>query len=75
MSRKLREEGVVELAIEVANSGRLVEVRVLSSSGHARLDDAALVAVRSWTFKPRTGDGAAAIYRQRFVFRLKSASR
>lgn len=75
MSRKLREEGSVDLAIDVANDGRLRGVRIVASSGHARLDEAALAAVRGWTFKPRTGEEPNMVYRQRFVFRLKAAPR
>jgi len=75
MSRKLREEGSVDLAIDVANDGSLRGVRIVDGSGHARLDEAALAAVRGWTFKPRTGDEPNMVYRQRFVFRLKSAQR
>ena len=73
LSRKLREEGSVDLAIDVANDGRLRGARIVDGSGHARLDEAALAAVRGWTFKPRTGDEPNMVYRQRFVFRLKSA--
>lgn len=75
MSRKLREEGSVDLAIDVANDGRLRDVRIVASSGHPRLDEAALSAVRGWTFKPRTGEEPNMVYRQRFVFRLTSAPR
>lgn len=75
MSRKLREEGSVDLAIDVANNGRLRDVRIVASSGHARLDEAALAAVRGWTFRPRTGEEPNMVYRQRFVFRLTSAAR
>jgi protein TonB len=75
MSRKLLEEGSVDLAIEVGNDGGLRGVRVVSSSGHARLDEAALAAVRAWTFKPRTGAEPSKVYRQRFVFRLKPTQR
>lgn len=72
MSQRLREEGVVELGVEVDNDGALIAVRVLGSSGHERLDAAAVQAVRTWTFAPRTGAEASMVYRQRFVFRLET---
>ena len=72
MSKRLQEEGAVELGVEVGNDGRLHEVRVLRSSGSARLDEAAVQAVRGWTFTPRTGEEPSMVYRQRFVFRLQT---
>ena len=72
MSKRLQEEGAVELGVEVGNDGGLREVRVLRSSGCARLDEAAVLAVRGWTFTPRTGEEPSMVYRQRFVFRLQT---
>ena len=51
-SRKLREEGVVLLKVAVTAAGRAADVRLQRSSGYARLDEAALRAVRRWEFKP-----------------------
>jgi protein TonB len=72
MSKRLQEEGPVELAVEVGKDGSLRQVRITKSSGYERLDQAALAAVRQWTFTPRTGEEAALVYHQRFVFRLVS---
>ena len=51
-SRKLREEGVVLLKVAVTAEGRAANVQLQRSSGFARLDQAALKAVRRWEFKP-----------------------
>jgi TonB family protein len=49
-SARLREEGVAGIHIRVEESGRVAEVKVTSSSGSRRLDDAALDAARKWKF-------------------------
>ena len=51
-SRKLREEGLVLLKVSVTAEGRAADVRLQRSSGFARLDEAALKAVRGWEFNP-----------------------
>jgi protein TonB len=51
-SRKLGEEGVVLLKVSVTAAGRAADVQLQRSSGYARLDEAALKAVRRWEFKP-----------------------
>ena len=51
-SRKLREEGVVLLKVSVTPEGRPADVQLQRSSGFARLDEAALRAVRRWEFNP-----------------------
>ena len=51
-SRKLREEGVVLLKVAVTAEGRPASVQLQRSSGFARLDQAALNAVRRWEFNP-----------------------
>jgi protein TonB len=51
-SRKLREQGVVLVRVSVTPSGRAADVQLQRSSGYARLDEAALKAVRRWEFKP-----------------------
>jgi len=45
-------EGTVLLEVEVLSSGRCGTVNVLSSSGHAILDQAAVEAVQRWRFRP-----------------------
>lgn len=50
--------GIVELEILVGVDGRPVDVRVVRSSGHRMLDQAALRTVRTkWTFVPAMRDG------------------
>jgi protein TonB len=57
-SVRLREEGATGVHIRVEESGRVAEVKVTRSSGSARLDDAAIDAVRKWKFA-RMPQGAA----------------
>ncbi len=59
MSRRLRETGTVELRVRVSIAGLPMDVTVAKSSGYARLDDAALSAVRKWKFDPAQRGGAA----------------
>lgn len=49
--------GTVMLAIEVLENGRIGQVRVESSSGYERLDDAAVRQAKRWRLKPGTRDG------------------
>lgn len=48
-SRKRREEGRLTILITI-QSGRVIDARVEQGSGHPRLDEAALRAVRTWRF-------------------------
>lgn len=50
--RRLQHEGVVTLRVRVGPTGRAEQVEIERSSGHARLDSAALEAVRQWIFAP-----------------------
>lgn len=52
LSRRLREEGEVELRVRVSPQGQPMTVELARSSGSQRLDDAALKAVREWRFEP-----------------------
>lgn len=59
LSRRLREEGEVELRVRVDATGRAITVELARSSGSVRLDEAALHAVRNWRFEPaRRGERA-----------------
>lgn len=58
-SRRAREEGEVLVRVLIGIDGRPNEVRLLRSSGHARLDDAAIEAVRAALFRPYVADGRA----------------
>lgn len=51
-SRRAHEEGTVMLKVLVAPDGRAQDLMVATSSGFARLDDAALDTVRRWSFLP-----------------------
>src|SRR5262245_20718852 len=70
LSRRLQEEGTVELEIEILQNGAVRSVEVARSSGHRRLDDAALAAARTWRFNPRTGGPDVQVILHRVVFRL-----
>lgn len=52
LSRRLGEQGTVQLAVWVDAQGLVSEVRLARSSGHPRLDAAAQQAVRGWRFVP-----------------------
>ena len=58
-SRRAREEGEVLVRVLIDIDGRPGEVRILRSSGYARLDDAAIEAVRAALFRPYVADGRA----------------
>lgn len=58
-SRRWREEGEVLVRVLIDVDGRPSEVRILRSSGHARLDDAAVEAVRAALFRPYVAAGRA----------------
>lgn len=52
LSRRTGEEGKVVLRVFVNEQGLPAQVQLRTSSGHARLDDAALNTVRQWKFVP-----------------------
>lgn len=58
-SRRLREEGEVLVRVLIDVDGRPTEVQMLRSSGHARLDEAAIAAVRAALFRPYVASGRA----------------
>lgn len=51
-SRRAHEEGTVMLKVLVSPDGRAQDLMVATSSGFARLDDAALATVKRWAFVP-----------------------
>jgi len=56
-SRRLREEGRVVMRVFVSEQGLPTQVQMRTSSGHARLDEAAMSTVKQWKFVPaRRGD-------------------
>jgi len=46
----------------VGEDGRVLEAEVTRSSGHRRLDEAALAAIRTWTFLPATRAGRPVVH-------------
>lgn len=73
-SRRAGEQGKVELMLYVLADGRIGEARVARSSGHRRLDDAAVKeALRAWRLLPQREDGVAvaAWHRIAVTFRLE----
>lgn len=57
--RRRREQGTVMLHVVVEPDGAVSNVRLARSCGHVLLDEAALEAVRTWTFTPASVDGAS----------------
>lgn len=75
LSRRLGEEGTVELKLAIGTDGRVQKAMVEKSSGSERLDEAAREWVeRHWRYYPATRDGkpVAAETHVRVVFNLKS---
>jgi protein TonB len=57
LSRKLREEGVVVLKVLINERGEAEKIEIADSSGHKRLDAAAVEAVAAATFRPYLHNG------------------
>lgn len=56
-ARRLHQEGVALLRVQVSAKGRVEGVELERSSGTSSLDEAAIKGVRSWEFEPaRRGD-------------------
>lgn len=56
-ARRRGAQGTAQVALRLAASGRVADVRLHRSSGDARLDDAALAGVRRWRYdKPPNAD-------------------
>jgi protein TonB len=56
-ARRMRQEGVVMVSVEVGADGRPSDVSLGRSSGFTLLDQAAVQAVRRWTFEPARAAG------------------
>lgn len=56
-SKRLEEEGQVLLRFMIDEAGKVIESRIETSSGFARLDEAARTALSQCQFKPGTADG------------------
>jgi protein TonB len=74
-ARRAGEEGTVRLKVLVDEKGRPRDVAVATSSGFARLDEAAMQAVRKWRFVAATnGTNPISAWTQvAITFRLTSA--
>jgi len=59
LSKRLGETGVVMLRIFIDEAGRVRDAQVSRTSGHPRLDDAAMAAVQKARFKPPSENGRA----------------
>lgn len=57
LSRMLHEQGIVKLRVHVTTDGKPDAITVESSSGYARLDQAAITAVWHWRFEPAKENG------------------
>jgi len=74
MSRRLGEQGSLVVQVRVEPDGRPSDVKLIESSGSARLDAAALAGIRAdYRFVPATVDGqpVAEWITFRFVWKLK----
>lgn len=50
-------QGTVKLLVTVTKEGKVGAAKVITSSGDARLDSAALNAVKQWKYQPAVQDG------------------
>jgi protein TonB len=67
-------EGVVLLRVQMLANGTVGEVEIVTSSGHAALDNAALRAVKKWTAMPmRNGTQTSHWTHLPVSFRLQQA--
>jgi len=73
VSRRMGETGLVVVRVELNEAGLVARAQVEKSSGHVRLDDAALAAVKTWRCRPAAHEGRAvrAIALQPFNFVLE----
>ncbi|MDD2932731.1 MAG: TonB family protein [Methylotenera sp.] len=71
-SRRAGEHGRVVLRVELDEAGQITGVKVKESSGHKRLDEAGLAAVKTWQCDAAMRDGKAvrAVAMQPFDFIL-----
>jgi protein TonB len=73
-SRALGEEGNVELMVSIDERGQVTGVNLLRSSGHARLDAAAIAfALKRWRFEAALENGKPVATSRRFTIRFTLA--
>jgi periplasmic protein TonB len=70
-AKRLRQEGLVMLSVGVNAEGRVTDVSVGHSSGFPLLDQAAVQAVRRWTFDPATTLGVPVASRPAIPMRFR----
>lgn len=72
VSRRLGEQGLVKLKVELDETGHITSASVVESSGYKRLDAAGLAAVKNWRCNAaiREGKAVRAIALQPFDFIL-----
>lgn len=58
-SKRLNEQGKAVLRVELGEDGKVANAMIKASSGFARLDEAALAAIKTWRCKPPVRNGAA----------------
>lgn len=58
-SRRANEQGRVVLRVELDEAGRIASAQVAESSGHKRLDEAGLAAIKQWHCNAAKRDGKA----------------
>jgi protein TonB len=73
LSRRQGEAGTTVLRVELDEQGHVGSARVATGSGFARLDEAALAAVKTWRCNPaqRNGQAVRAVALQPFKFVLQ----
>ena len=57
ISKRLGEEGVVRVRLDISTAGTTTHAIIVQTSGFDRLDEAALRAVKNWKFKPAIKGG------------------
>ena len=64
LSRRAGETGTTVLRVELDEQGHVADASIATSSGYARLDDAALTAVKAWRCNPaqRNGQPVRAVF-------------
>lgn len=73
LSRRMGETGTTVLRVELDEQGRVSSAHVATGSGFARLDEAALAAIKTWHCTParRNGQSVRAVALQPFKFVLQ----
>jgi len=71
LSRKWGEEGRVVLEVELGARGNVLGARVVESSSYARLDRAALEAVKEAAYNPAVEEGTPVRSKARVAYRFE----